>query len=285
MRCPTMAVLVIVMLAGPGTAAEPTGTLKKIKDSKTMVLGFRESSPPFSFVGGDGKPAGYTVDLCLRIAEAVQKDLAMPDLRVQWVKVTPDDRIKSVVAQKIDLECGSTTASLSRQEQVDFTITTFVDGGSLLTTDGSGIEGVRDLDGKKVGIVRGTTTEIALGAAMREQRVSAQMVVVKDHAEGLAALEEGRADAYASDRAILIGLGRRSKDPTKLALSPEMFSYEPYGLMLRRGDADFRLVANRALSRLFRSDDIARIYMKWFGEIGRPSPVLVLMYAITALPD
>ena len=160
-----MAVLVIVMLAGPGTAAEPVGTLKKIKDSKTMVLGFRESSPPFSFVGDDGKPAGYTVDLCLRIAEAVQKDLAMPDLRVQWVKVTPDDRIKSVVAQKIDLECGSTTASLSRQEQVDFTITTFVDGGSLLTTDGSGIEGVRDLDGKKVGIVRGTTTEIALGCS------------------------------------------------------------------------------------------------------------------------
>jgi len=272
------------MLAEP-TAADPAGTLKKIKDSKTMVLGYRESSPPFSFVGDDGKPAGYSVDLCLRIAEAVQKELAVPDLRVQWVKVTPEDRIKSVVDQKIDLECGSTTNSLSRQEQVDFTITTFVDGGSLLTKDGSSIDGVKDLDGKKVGIVRGTTTETALGVAMREQRVSAEMVIVKDHAEGLAALEAGRADAYASDRSILIGLGRRSKDPTKLALAMEMFSYEPYGLMLRRGDADFRLTANRTLSRLFRSDDLPRIYIKWFRDIGRPSPVLLLMYAITAVPD
>jgi len=284
MRYATLAALILVMLAEP-TAADPAGTLKKIKDSKTMVLGYRESSPPFSFVGDDGKPAGYSVDLCLRIAEAVQKELAVPDLRVQWVKVTPEDRIKSVVDQKIDLECGSTTNSLSRQEQVDFTITTFVDGGSLLTKDGSSIDGVKDLDGKKVGIVRGTTTETALGVAMREQRVSAEMVIVKDHAEGLAALEAGRADAYASDRSILIGLGRRSKDPTKLALAMEMFSYEPYGLMLRRGDADFRLTANRTLSRLFRSDDLPRIYIKWFRDIGRPSPVLLLMYAITAVPD
>jgi glutamate/aspartate transport system substrate-binding protein len=280
-----VAVVVMVALAVPVMGAEPTGTLKRIKDRKTIVLGHRESSWPFSFVNDDGKPAGYSVDLCLRIAEAVQSQLALPTLAVKWVKLTPENRIKAVTDGTVDMECGSTTATLARLEQVDFTITTFVDGGSLLATDASGIESVKDLAGKRVGVVPGTTTERALAAALRQYMISPQMIVVKDHAEGLAALENGTADAYASDRVILIGLGRRSKDVSKLALSTQLFSYEPYGLTLRRGDADFRLVANRALSRLFRSEDIARIYEKWLGDIGKPSVALMLMYGITAIPE
>jgi len=281
-----MVVMVSVLaLALPVLAAEPTGTLKRIKDRKTIVLGHRESSPPFSFVNDEGKPAGYSVDLCVRIAEAVQKDLALPNLAVKWVKLTPENRLKAVADGAVDLECGSTTATLSRQQQVDFTITTFLDGGSLLAMGASGIESVKDLAGKRVGIVAGTTTESALAAALRQYVISPQMVVVKDHAEGLAALENGTVDAYASDRVILVGLGRRSKDVAKLSLSTQLFSYEPYGLALRRGDADFRLAANRALSRLFRSEDIARIYDKWFGDIGKPSLALMLMYGITAIPE
>jgi glutamate/aspartate transport system substrate-binding protein len=284
----TRLVLAITALLVFGTsveAAQHTGTLKKIKESKTIVLGYRDSSWPFSYVGDDGKPAGYSVDLCLRIAEAVQAELGLPDLRRQWVKVTPDDRIKAVSDGRIDIECGTTTASLSRQALVDFTLTTFIDGGSLLATDASGIETVKDLGGKRVALIRGTTTESALTKALHTYMVSPQIVVVKDHAEGLVALENGTADAYASDRVILIGLGRRSKDPTKLTLSPQLFSYEPYGFMLRRGDADFRLTTNRALSRLFRSEDIVRIYSKWFGDIARPSVALLMMYAITAVPE
>jgi len=281
-----MVVMVSVLaLAVPALAAEPTGTLKRIKDRKTIVLGHRESSWPFSFVNDEGKPAGYSVDLCVRIAEAVQKDLALPSLPVKWVKLTPENRLKAVADGAVDLECGSTTATLSRQQQVDFTITTFLDGGSLLAMDASGIESVKDLAGKRVGIVAGTTTERALAAALRQYVISPQMVVVKDHAEGLAALENGTVDAYASDRVILIGLGRRSKDVSKLAVSTQLFSYEPYGLALRRGDADFRLAANRALSRLFRSEDIARIYDKWFGDMGKPSLALMLMYGMTAIPE
>src|SRR5688572_13649254 len=179
----TMLVMTLILVCAAPTlapAGQHTGTLKKIKDSKTIVLGYRDSSWPFSYVGDDGKPAGYSVDLCLRIAEAVQRDLALGELRVQWTKVTPDDRIKAVVDGRIDLECGSTTASLSRQTQVDFTITTFVDGGSLLATDASGIESVKDLAGKKLAIVRGTTTETALGKALHKYMVTPQIVAVKD---------------------------------------------------------------------------------------------------------
>jgi len=280
-----VAMVSVLGLALPVMAAEPTGTLKKIKDRKTIVLGHRESSRPFSFVDDEGKPAGYSVDLCVRIAEAVQKDLALPNLAVKWVKLTPENRLKAVADGAVDLECGSTTATLSRQQQVDFTITTFLDGGSLLAMDAAGIESVKDLAGKRVGIVAGTTTEQALAAALRQYVISPKMVVVKDHAEGLAALENGTVDAYASDRVILIGLGRRSKDVSKLAVSTQLFSYEPYALALRRGDADFRLATNRALSRLFRSEDIVRIYDKWFGDLGKPSLALMLMYGMTAIPE
>jgi len=280
-----MLVMAALVCATSAMAAEPTGTLKKIKDRKTIVLGYRESSWPFSFVDADGQPAGYSVDLCVRIAEAVQQQLALPKLAVRWIKLTPENRITAVADGTVDMECGSTTSTLSRQQQVDFTITTFVDGGSLLATDASGIESVKDLAGKRVGIVPGTTTEGALASALRQYVIAAHMVTVKDHAEGLAALENGTADAYASDRVILIGLGRKSKDVSKLSLSTQLFSYEPYGLMLRRGDADFRLTANRTLSRLFRSEDIVRIYDKWFGDLGKPTVALVLMYAISAVPE
>jgi glutamate/aspartate transport system substrate-binding protein len=282
-----MSVLMLVALALPvaAPAAELSGTLKKIKDRKTIVLGHRESSWPFSFVDDGGKPAGYSVDLCVKVAEAIGNQVGVPNLPVKWVKVTPEDRIKAVADGTVDLECGSTTATLGRSEQVDFTITTFVDGGSLLATDSSGVESIKDLAGKRVAVVRGTTTDTALSAALKQYVISPQIVVVKDHAEGLAALESGAADAYASDRVILIGLGRRSAQRAKLTLSPQLYSYEPYGMMLRRGDADFRLAANRALSRVFRSDDIVRLYEKWFGDMGKPSPVLILMYAISAIPE
>ena len=281
-----MAVVMLVALSpAAALAAEPADTLKKIKDRKTIVLGHRESSWPFSFVDDGGKPAGYSVDLCVKVAEAIGTQLGVSGLPVKWVKVTPEDRVRAVADGTVDLECGSTTATLSRSEQVDFSITTFLDGGSLLATDASAVEGIKDLAGKRVAVVPGTTTQTALAAALRQYVITPQIVPVKDHAEGLAALERGAADVYASDRVILIGLGRRSAQRSKLSLSPQLFSYEPYGLMLRRGDADFRLAVNRALSRVFRSEDIVRLYEKWFGDMGKPSPALILMFAISAIPE
>jgi ABC-type amino acid transport substrate-binding protein len=167
---------------------------------------------------------------------------------VKWVKVTVENRMRSVADGTIDLECGSTTASLSRQEHVDFSLLTFIDGGSLLVADASRIRGISTLGGKRVAIIPGTTTEAGLTGALKKHAVTATLVPVKDHDAGVAALDQGAADAYASDRVILIGIGRTSKNPEKLSLVDEFFSYEPYGLMLRRGDAAFRLSVNRALA-------------------------------------
>jgi ABC-type amino acid transport substrate-binding protein len=273
------------ILAGPAWAADLGGTLKKIKDRGVITLGYREASRPFSFVGDDGKPAGYSVDLCTRVAAAVGQELGLPNLPVKWVKVSVESRMKAVIDGTIDIECGSTTASLSRQAQVDFSVLTFVDGGSLLVTDASRIRGVSTLSGKRVAVIPGTTTETALAAALKKHAVTATVVPVKDHDAGVAALDGGTADAYASDRVILIGIGRTSKNPEKLSLIEEMFSYEPYGLMLRRDDGAFRLSVNRALAALYRSGDVVPIFEKWFGSMTTAGPVIGLMYILNGLPE
>ena len=236
-------------------------------------------------MGDDGKPAGYSVDLCTRVAASVGAALGLPALQVKWVKVTVENRMRSVADGTIDLECGSTTASLSRQEHVDFSLLTFIDGGSLLVTDASRIRGLSTLGGKRVAIIPGTTTEVSLTGALKKHAVTATMVPVKDHDAGVAALDQGAADAYASDRVILIGIGRTSKNPEKLSLVEEFFSYEPYGLMLRRGDAAFRLSVNRALASLYRSGDVAPIFEKWFGSMTTAGQLIGAMYFMNALPE
>jgi len=285
MKRSAVVVLLVLSMAVPAAAQELQGTLKKIKTAGTITLGYRENSAPFSFIGSDGTPAGYSIDLCTRVVTEVQEALSLPELKVRWAPVTVADRIDAVASGRIDMECGSTTVTLSRQERVDFSQLTFVDGGGLLVGTSSRIRSLSDLGDKRVAVIPGTTTEPALQAALQKRLVRAQIVPVKDHDEGRAALESGRADAYASDRVLLVGLLVGSKDPEKLGLVDEQFSYEPYGLMLRRGDAAFRLAVNRALSRLYRSDEIARIYEKWFRLLGRPSPALVLMYLLNGVPE
>ena len=282
---PITLLLAALLLAVPALGADLDGTLKKIKSTNTITLGYREDARPFAFVGDDGKPAGYSVELCTRIAASVAKELALPNLQVKWVKVTPANRIQSVANGTVDLECGSTTASLSRQEQVDFSLMTFIDGGSLLVTDASGIQGISTLGGKRVAVVPGTTTEKALADALKKRGVSATVVPVKNHAEGVAALDSRTIDAYASDRVILIGMGRTSKSPEKLSLIEEFFSYEPHGFMLKRGDAGFRLSVNRALAAMYRSGEVAPIFEKAFGSMTTAAPIILNMYLMNSLPE
>jgi ABC-type amino acid transport substrate-binding protein len=277
--------LATLLFGTPALGAELDGTLKKIKSTNTITLGYRDDARPFAFVGDDGKPAGYSVDLCTRIAASVAKELALPNLQVKWVKVTLANRIQSVANGTVDLECGATTASLSRQEQVDFSLMTFIDGGSLLVTDASGISGISTLGGKRVAVVPGTTTEKALATALSKRGVSVTIVPVKNHAEGVAALDNRTVDAYASDRVILIGMGRTSKNPEKLALVDEFFSYEPHGFMLKRGDAAFRLSVNRALAAMYRSGEVAPIFEKSFGSMTTAGPIILNMYLMNGLPE
>jgi glutamate/aspartate transport system substrate-binding protein len=274
-----------LLLPGVAPAQELTGTLKKIKDSGTITIGYREQSVPFSFRGPDGKPAGYSVDLCQRIAAGVQQQLKLSKLDVKWVAVTPETRIQAVVNGTVDLECGSTTNSLSRQEQVDFSHMTFVDGASILVKQSEKMAAFQDLSGKKIAVIPSTTTDAAMKNALQKAFVTAQIVPVKDHREGLTMLENGSVDAYASDRTILIGLGVTAKDPSQFAIAEQYFSYEPYGFMLKRGDAPFRLAVNRVLSSLYRSREVMQVYGRWFGKLGEPSGLLLAMYALHALPE
>ncbi len=277
---------VVLLLPIQARGGQPlSGTLKKIKDTGTMVIGYRENSRPFSFLGPDGKPTGYSVDLCQRIAAAAQQEVGLSTLEIKYVPVTVETRIQAVANGTVDLECGSTTITISRQEQVDFTNPTFLDGGGLLVLAGSGIKGIEDLGGKRVAVIPGTTTERALKDVIQRSYQLVSIAPVKDHNEGLSVLETGLVDAYASDRTILIGLLIGSKDPKRLALAESMFSFEPYGYMLRRGDAAFRLVANRTLARLFRTEQIALIFQKWFGSLGRPTGALLAVYLINGIPE
>jgi glutamate/aspartate transport system substrate-binding protein len=277
----------LVTLAGvsAGHAQTLTGTLKKVNDSGTLTVGYRENVPPMSSTGADGKPMGYSIDLCREIAVAVAQELKRTDLQVKWVPVTPEGRVDAVANGTVDIECGVTTNTLSRQEKVDFTLLTFIDGTSVLIAEGVGISGMGDLGGKKVAVVAGTTTEKVLADFLRETSTAATVVTVKDHDEGLAALEASRVDAYISDRAILVGLALRVRGTKRLTLLSEQLSYEPYAFMVRRDDSAFRLVANRTLARIYRSGAIGTIYAKWFGAIGKPGPALIMMYAVQGLPE
>jgi ABC-type amino acid transport substrate-binding protein len=217
------------------------------------------------------------------VASALRESLKLPELKAVWVVVSPADRIPKLVKGAIDLECGSTTITFGRMEQVAFSHMISVDGGSLLATVDSGIGAVKDLAGKRVGVIPNTTTEKALAAALAGA-IQATVVPVAEVGEGLRGLEEGRLDAYASDRILLAGLLATARNPEKLRLSDEFFSYEPYGLMMRRGDNAFQAAVNRTLSHLYRSG-LVQIYERWFGPFAMASPLTKALYLLHSWPD
>src|SRR5207302_1417639 len=205
--------LLLAVFAAPGAAAD-TDTMFKIRRASTIIIGYSEAAKPFSFLGPDGKPAGYSVDLCREIAAGIQRDLNLPRLEIKWVKLPPDARISAVVSGRVDIECGSTTRTLSREAQVDFTNLTFVDGASLLVTAASGIQRPAQLAGKRIAVVQTSTTERVLGETLKRFSITnATIFAVKDHPEALTALEDGKIDVYASDRVILAGLRAGARDP------------------------------------------------------------------------
>ena len=272
--------------ASMGPGAPPAGTLEKIRTTKTIALGYRDSSVPFSYAGPTKEPMGYSVDLCTRVVEDLRRDLKLPDLQVTWVPVSVETRVRALVNGTIDLECGSTTNTLSRQERVDFSLTTFITGASLLALAGSGVSD--QLGAIRIAVIPGTTTEQMVKGVMASMGAgadAAKLVAVKDHADGLAAVVDRRADVYATDRAILMGLVTSASNPRQFALLDRYLSYEPYALMLRRGDPEFRLAVNRSLARLYRSGQVLDIYRRWFGQWGDPSPLTLGMYAVEGLPE
>jgi len=274
---------------GMGTAAAATelyGTLLKIQRSGTIVIGHRQSSVPFSFVNGQGEPEGYSIDLCLRIAEKVKDVVGRANLEIKYALVDPRTRIPLVANGTVDIECGSTTNNLTRQQQVGFANTTFITGTKLLVKKGSGIQEVEDMGGKTIALSQGTTNERVIKAIAARQNLDLRILPVKDHAEGFQALESGRVDAYATDHILLHGLAAGSESPDDYEVVGRFLSYDPYSMIVRRDDSSFRLVVNTVLADLFRSGEIDAIYAKWFDPLGVPqTDLLKAAFQIQAWPN
>lgn len=270
----------LAALAGPESP-----TLDRIQKEGVIRLAYREGALPFSFAGTDAQPAGYSVELCTRIADGIRQQLKLPALQVRWVPVTAESRFDAVTSGQADLECGTTTVTMSRQAQVDFSYLTFADGGNLLVLKDRGIDRVADLSGKKVAVQGGTTTEAVLRESLADRRIPVELVAVGGAAEGLDLVESGKVDGYAGDRMSLVGAALKAKDIGKLQLLEDDFSYEPYALMMRRGDPDFRLAVNRELASLYRSGEVGEVLNHWFGAFGRAGLMLNALFYLYAFPE
>ena len=289
----TAGLLAATFLTVPVVAQELTGTLKKIKDSGTITLGVRETSIPFSYLDDKQNAIGYSIDLCMAIVEEVKKELMMPTLMVKTNPVTSQTRIPLMANGTIDMECGSTTNNLTRQKQVAFAPVTFVTGTKLLVKKTSKIKSYKDLKGKTVVVTQGTTNERVIKALSDKENLNIKFLNAKDHAESFLTVESGRAAAFSMDDVLLYGLVAKAKKPKDFDVVGDYLSYDPYGIMFRKNDADFAIVANRALANLMRTGEINKIYDKWFvgklpsGEtIGMPmSPLLKVGFQLQALPE
>jgi ABC-type amino acid transport substrate-binding protein len=281
--------LLVILLAGllplAASAQRAPDTLAKIKAAKSITVAFSADSLPFSYVETNNQPAGYSIDLCKHVVAALGRATGVPELKINWVVDTVPNRIALVASGKVDLECANTTQSLSRLKDVDFSNLIFVDGGGFLVRADSAVNGFADLAGKSIAVTTGTTTEKRVGAMLKERAIDAKIVPVKDGVEGVALLEAGAVAAFASDKIKLVGLAAQANDPKKFALLLEDLSFEPYAFMLPRGDSAFRLEVNRALTQVYLSGEIDRIFAKWLGPLGRPSGLLAAMYLLNSIPE
>jgi glutamate/aspartate transport system substrate-binding protein len=259
------ALLVLAALAAAGIAqAQSTDTLKKIKDSGSVTMGVRESSGALSFTLGDGKYVGYHVELCQRILVDVQKALGLAKLDIKYQPVTSQNRIPLVQNGTVDIECGSTTNNATRQKDVAFAVTTYVEEVRIAVHANSGITSIGQLNGKKVATTTGTTSVQTLRKHERANGMNFEEVFGKDHADSFLLLESGRADAFVMDGQILAGLISKSKNPAEFKIVGEVLSVEPIAIMMRKDDPAFKKAVDATLTGLMKSGEIAKIYDKWF---------------------
>ncbi len=261
--------------AGAGKAAStPAGpaekppasidTIKRIRDTGTLLLGVRDTSVPFSFVDAQKQPQGYSVDLCLRVADAIKAELKLPKLEVRFVPVTSANRITALLEGKIDLECGSTTNTRDRQKQVAFAYTTYIAGIKMLAKKSSNINSLEDVRGKSVVVTKGTTSEKMLKTMNDERVLKVKIIESPDHGESFKAVDDGKAVAFLMDDVLLYGLISKAKKPDDFAVVGKYLSVEPYAIVMRKDEPAFEKIVNRALIDLFQSGEIRRIYAKWF---------------------
>jgi glutamate/aspartate transport system substrate-binding protein len=242
---------------------ELTGTLAKVRAARALTIAYRESSVPFSYLSPRGEPIGYSIELCKKLAEAIGEAVGR-EIELKWLPVTSATRIEAIVSGRADLECGSTTSNLERQKQVAFSPIIFVAGTKLLVKRGSPIRSYRNLAGKTVVVTAGTTNEAAMQEIARRFKIDFRLAAARDHAESFAQLEAGRADAFATDDVLLYGLLAERKAQKSYQVVGEFLSYDPYGIMFRRGDAQLAELVQRAFHDLAEDGEIERQYKRWF---------------------
>jgi glutamate/aspartate transport system substrate-binding protein len=291
-----MALLVAaaILAATAARADELTGTLKHIHDTGVVTIGSRESSIPFSYLDRRETPIGYSIDLCGEIVDAISEELDGLEVMIVYKRVTSESRIGALLSGEIDLECGSTTSDLARQRQVAFSPTIFVSGTKLLVRRGGGIRSWRDLKGRTVAVTAGTTNEAAMRALDEKRKLGLTFAVARDHAEAFGLVAAGKADAFAMDDVLLHGFIATTKNGRqRFEVVGDYLSYDPYGIMYRRGDPQLAAVVERTFRRLAEQRELVQIYNRWFlkrlpgGErLNLPiSPQLAALWQILGLPE
>jgi ABC-type amino acid transport substrate-binding protein len=284
----TLALASTLWFVGEAPAQTAPPTLDQIRSTKTLRVAYGADSPPFSYMmpgsPTTAAPQGYSVDLCRAVAARFKEQLKIPDLAVTYVPITSSDRFDAITGNKADLLCESATATLSRRVIVDFSIPIFIDGASFAIGP-NGPHDVKDLAGKKAAVLPGTTTEQELRRALAATQIKAEIVLVKTNQEGVDLLEKGQVAAYFADRATLTFLLQKEKQLANLLMADTYLSVEPIALAMRRGDSDFRLAVDTALSNIYRRGEIVQIFRGAFGPRANPSALLAGLYQTSGLPD
>jgi glutamate/aspartate transport system substrate-binding protein len=280
--------LCFALIAATAAAAQspstPNSHLEAIKSSKTVKIAYREDATPFSFVNPNKEVAGFTIDICKLVVKSIAQQLGLGDLKIEWVPVTVQTRFSSIAAGKADMECGSSTVTLARMKEVDFSSFVFVESTGMLVLKASNIRSFAEMGGKKIAFISGTTNEKAIKDQIKQKNIDATVIPVKSRAEGVDAVETGKVDGFASDKLLLVGA--HMKHPDAMTMLPDDLSTEPYAIALPRGDWAFRLAVNTGLAQIYRSGQIATIFRRWFDQIGlRMGPVMLVIYGLGALSD
>ena len=277
--------LALFLAAGATHSQKLDGRLKKIADTKTITIAYRSDASPFSFTDDKQQVVGFSIDVCKRVVNSIERQIKVQGLQVKWLPVTVQTRFDVVAKGQADMECGSSTVTLSRLKRVDFSSYIFVESTGLLVKAASGVRSLSDLSGKSIAVVSGTTNERAVKAQLARREINATVLPFATRDEAFGALEDGKADAFASDKLLLVGVGNKARDSKSLLLLPDELSFEPYGIVLPRGDADFRLAVNIGLSHLYSSGEITEIFGRWFRQFGEPGPVIKVMYLLGSIPE
>jgi len=278
--------LVLAALFAAGAQAQVLdGRLKKIVETKTISIAYRADAIPFAFADDKNQVDGFSVDLCKRVVNSIERAHNIKGLQIKWLPVTIQSRFEAVAKGRADMECGSSTITLARMKQVDFSSIIFVETTGLLVKGNSGVRSFDGLGGKKIAVIAGTTNERAINEQLKRRLLSATVVPFKTRDEAFAALEQDKADAFASDKLLLVGAVTKAKDPRALALLPDELSFEPYGIVLPRGDASFRLAVNTGLAQLYASGQVVEVFRRWFEGFGQIPPIIQAAYILGSIPE